>query len=740
MLRLLSIIAFCAFATYCAGQVPPSQVVPLTAQVDANAPSITLQWPAAGDAPFFQVKRKSLDAPQWEVRAELPGTATTFVDQEVAIGEVWEYVVVRSDRLPTMDTVCVAAGTNITFTIHDTGGNGLCCWTSDGHWEIHACGELIARGGEFGFQDQFSFTMCGTSQCEELVVKIYPDHSFDEISWQVTSDQDVVLGSGMPGMAPRFGYILTGIEVPAVEQQGTLIMLVEASVSEPLTEELARLEKDLIGEGWLVVRHDVDADLPPMKVKDLIQATANATEDLRAVFLIGHVPVPYSGKIAPDEHSDHVGAWPADLYYAELNGEWTDDSLVWSPGSVSTRNHNVPGDGKFDQSTLPSDVDLILGRVDLRDLPILGVDEVELLREYLDRDHAFRSGESQFQRRAVIDEHFSSLDHESAVYRSCIPMFGEGQVYEAPFIATLSTTPHLWAMAGGPGSYTSAAGVGSSTDIANTQLNGAFAHLLGSYFGDWDVPNNFMRSILGKGMLGVVWGLQEMAFHHMALGLPIGESVRRSQNSHYETYERHGRLVHLALMGDPTLALLPIKRVDHLMVDSTPNGILLNWSPVDDDILGYHVFRRAADTEHFQRITDTPVQTTTFLDPTTIFGDLHYMVRPLKLEFTASGSYYVLGTGALAEISYTVGMQEERRSDLKVFPSPSQGIFTISIPEWEQNWDVRLFGLSGHEVTIWTERTRTGMQVHSEAADGLYILQVDDGAGNSYRVPVTIVR
>ena len=51
---------------------------------------------------------------------------------------------------------------------------------------------------------------------------------------------------------------------------------------------------------------------------------AAAHADLESVFLLGHVPVPYSGQINPDGHSNHVGAWAADVYYGELDGNWTD--------------------------------------------------------------------------------------------------------------------------------------------------------------------------------------------------------------------------------------------------------------------------------------------------------------------------------------------------------------------------------------------------------------------------------
>jgi hypothetical protein len=43
----------------------------------------------------------------------------------------------------------------------------------------------------------------------------------------------------------------------------------------------------------------------------------------------------------------------ADVYYADLDGTWTDAS-VNNTSASSPRNHNVRGDGKFDQSKVPS--------------------------------------------------------------------------------------------------------------------------------------------------------------------------------------------------------------------------------------------------------------------------------------------------------------------------------------------------------------------------------------------------
>jgi hypothetical protein len=86
------------------------------------------------------------------------------------------------------------------------------------------------------------------------------------------------------------------------------------------------------------------------------------------VFLLGRIRVPYSGDIYPDGHPDHEGAWPADVYYADMNGAWTDNAVNVTVAN-DERHRNVPEDGKFDQSVLPTDVELQIGRVDFANMP-----------------------------------------------------------------------------------------------------------------------------------------------------------------------------------------------------------------------------------------------------------------------------------------------------------------------------------------------------------------------------------
>src|SRR5215210_5929206 len=53
------------------------------------------------------------------------------------------------------------------------------------------------------------------------------------------------------------GYLLGGIELPLNDQRGKLLLVVDSTHAEALAEPLKRLELDLAGDGWTVLRRDV---------------------------------------------------------------------------------------------------------------------------------------------------------------------------------------------------------------------------------------------------------------------------------------------------------------------------------------------------------------------------------------------------------------------------------------------------------------------------------------------------
>ena len=456
-----------------------------------------------------------------------------------------------------------------------------------------------------------------------------------------------------------FGYVYAGINAPLIEGRGKLILIVDSLFTTDLANELTRLEQDLVGDGWMVIRHDVSRTDSPSNIKSLIQADYNADPaNVRTVFLFGHVPVPYSGNLNPDGHPDHQGAWPADAYYGDMDGSWTDSS-VNNTGAQRQANWNVPGDGKFDQSELPSDIELEVGRVDLATMTCFSNKtparyEEDLLRQYLNKDHAFRQGLLAIQRRGLVCDNFGEKSGEAFAasgWRNFAAFFGADNVTSVAgwdYFSTLSSDSYLWSYGCGGGSYYTCDGIGSSDDFANTDVKTVFLMLLGSYFGDWDNESNFLRAPLGStsSALVVAWaGRPHWFLHHMGLGETIGYSARLSQNNRNggtyspQNYATHD--IHIALMGDPTLRLHPVIPPSGLNGTASIKGMTLSWtSSPDTDLQGYHVYRATAPSAAFVRLTgDSPLQQTTFTDSTATTNSFTYMVRAIKLEHSGSGTY-----------------------------------------------------------------------------------------------------
>jgi hypothetical protein len=465
------------------------------------------------------------------------------------------------------------------------------------------------------------------------------------------------------------GYVNAGIALPAVSARGRVLLIVDATMATPLATELARLEQDLIGDGWTVARQDVARTASVPSVKAAIQALYQLDPArTRALLLFGHVPVPYSGNIAPDGHPEHQGAWPADVYFGDMNGTWT-DTVVNNPNAARPENRNIPGDGKFDQSILPSDVELEVGRVDLADMFSVppGVNETELLRRYLNRNHDFRHRAGNYTavgRRGLIDDNFGFFGGEAFAasgWRNFTAMFGSGpgNVVAGDWFTTLDNNSYLWAYGCGSGTYQSASGVGSTSTFGAARSLAVFTMLFGSYHGDWDNAEAFLRAPLAGTLdslgLACMWaGRPAWHVQHMALGETLGYGARLTQNNTGSSASGYAannaaRFIHIALMGDPTLRLHPVAPPTSLTSDSSSGLPVLTWTAAAEPVPGYRVLRATSAAGPFQLLAHASIATPTFTDRSGVPGhSYHYLVQSLKLETSASGTYHNTSQGAFA--------------------------------------------------------------------------------------------
>lgn len=567
------------------------------------------------------------------------------------------------------------------------------------------------------------------------------------------------------------GYTLAGIEAIPKFFRGTALLLVDETLREGLNDDLIVLQSDLEAEGYNVViknapRAEKFDKNKVIATKQIINEQIAINPDLSTIILIGRIPVPYSGDFNPDAHPDHRGAWPADVYYATSDNLWTDQS-VDNKGASREENRNVPGDGKFDLITLPSyyTVPIAVGRIDMYGMKLFydttkANPELELIKKYLRRNHKYRIGEIEPERRALIDDNFSAQSYPEAFaasgWRSFLNFFPSNLVKAEDYISILSTKSYLWSYGCGGGSYTSCGGIGNTSDFANKGMNGIFTFLFGSYFGDWDIENNFLRAPLAakEGALTIGWsGRPHWFVHHMNLGEPIGTSLLAIQNNNniylpniYYTaqfpngvlYTTGTRQVHIALLGDPTLKMFNkrIPEPKNLQIVEQPNGYLkLKWeAPQGLADPKFLVYRNTEKNPKLVLVTSLPISDTEFEDKFLFDGVVNYKVVAIGLDSSRSGSFYVPSRPASGSIK-TVDVKESTNLLVSVFPNPATDHLKIYLNSNENVSKILITDILGNPVKIFDYSLLPVNQVsltwdlldnyNQKIENGVYIIKIE---------------
>lgn len=529
------------------------------------------------------------------------------------------------------------------------------------------------------------------------------------------------------------GYVLSAIQYRITDFRGGCLIVLDTTITTGLENELTRWMDDISGDGWSVSTINVARDMSPIAVREAIIATANADPDISSVILFGRVPVLYSGNLYPDGHPDHQGAWPADGIYGDINADYTDVTINTTTAG-RPENWNIPGDGKYDQSIFKSKLELAVGRIDMFNMPSFALDESALLKRYLDNDHNFRTGITSYQQRALIDDNFGAFAGEafaSSGWRSYAPLVGNGNIAELDYFTTMYDNSYICSYGCGGGWFQGASGVGSSTDFAADTVKTVFTFLFGSYFGDWDVNDSFLRAPLAGGnALTNAWaGRPHWSLHYMGLGYPIGYASRSTQNNQ-STYTSNifPKWVHIALMGDPTLRMQIVDPVPemHCALSDTPNAIDIHFTPsTDPDVIGYHIYRSATMYGKYERISDDIVSTSPFTDLSPIDGSNYYQVRPVALAVTPSGSFYNTGIGLRDSIS--IDVTAIATTDLMpwhIFPSPANDVISIAIDASLIGTEAFIADQTGRMVIhLQLDATQNKVDV-SALPDGVYYIHI----------------
>jgi len=472
----------------------------------------------------------------------------------------------------------------------------------------------------------------------------------------------------------RSPVVAAGIELGPIERRGKVLLLVDETLAAPAAAELGLLERDLVGDGWRVVRRNVPRDdgryltrLQAQALKNQIIAEYNSDPaNVKAVLLVGHVPVPYCGWSAPDGH--FFRALPCDGYYGDIDGTFTDSSINQPSASNGERGRNIPGDGKFDQNAFPSDIDLSVGRIDVANMPAFGDPEVVLLKRYLAKAHAWRHRRFRVDSNSLVNwtrpYHWGDFNTAYNLTDN-VYTFANARLYslngndlpgaDADYMRLLSRRSNLFAFTGSTGANDAAGGV-TTAQIAARNILAPFTFEGGSYSVDWDQRNNLMRAFVAASGYALSGGWSEFPswyLHHMGAGATLGFSARANQNNEGLYFDLFGRAraFFLALHGDPTLRMFNVAPPSQLNATASGNGVALAWTAsADAPVGGYLVYRAPSIFGEFTRLTDAPVTGTTYTDTIPRTGDVVYMVRAVKLQRSPTASFWNLSEGAFVPV------------------------------------------------------------------------------------------
>jgi len=573
-------------------------------------------------------------------------------------------------------------------------------------------------------------------------------------------DEDVEKGKAYEYLFTRnisntnyFGTLSSGIELPPVHYRGAVLVVVDSALKTSLNDKINEFFIHLATDGWTVHQLEVGTAYDHFRLKDSIQSWYEGKPTRRqTVLLFGDIPVPYSGYLNPDAHAEHKGAWPADVYYGEFKSDWT-DKLDYS-FAQRAENKNFIGDGKFDNSKIPGEVKLQIGRVDLHNITSIGWDTDSLYYNYLNKDIAFRTGSWEIPNRFLFADRLKALGGEypgrTAVVTANALVGADNLnfVTDADFVDSLQAGPYLLSHACGYGSYT-----------GNTQIKTAdfklpaysvFGAYFGSYHGDWDNKNNLIRSaIAGPGYtLTSMWsGRPQWHLHTMGMGYPIGYSARLTQNNfidqYHETYDpgAFAGMVHVALHGDPTLRLHPVIPPSKLTatVSGDKKAVDLSWdASADPAVQGYYVYRSDSIHGVFNQL-NTQMQTgTTFKDSDPLKGTNVYVVKAAKLETSVSGSYWNLSNGPWKRVddvdgtAEIVSVHQVKKHALKLYPNPSHNAVTLTTDNVGETLQVHLYSIDG-KLSL-SNTIASGEQLNiSSMSPGVYLVIVQGEDHKVYR-------
>jgi len=523
--------------------------------------------------------------------------------------------------------------------------------------------------------------------------------------------------------AHDYGYIRAGIDVDAAGPRGTLILVVAENIVTGNEARLQTLLADLVGDGWKVrtIMTPVFVDNAyqydnngsngvysydyARELRNQIRCIYEEESDAKMIYFLGHTPLAQSGTSVyhPDGHGNRT-SYVTDFFYADIDGVWTDNAYSQAnPGpSGELSLPNLPGDGIYDPSRMPSMLELAFGRVDPVDCDTGGSvnttdthteTHAETVGIYLDKSHKYKNyqpygqpgAETLIGRRAILRHSNGGQNGASALAVQFLSIFG---LHNLEDFHTSSTEPQ-YLIDNGPFLYYGQNSQGPTGAAPGEK--GAHRYGMQSWWGDWWSRTGSRENIFGSENMSLTWiysGRWDTQFLLFPLGMneTYGEALRLSANYEWEEYftgnittssfyERREFLRNL--VGDPTLRMFPVPPPQNLT--ATPNGanVALAWdTPVDvTEFVEYRVFRSNSLLGDFTQLA-SGLTGTTFTDTNAPTGPKVYMVQAIHDVTTGSGNFLNNSQGVFAKVGLSID-----QFILPGFPAGSDVDFDLTVTD-----------------------------------------------------------
>lgn len=460
-----------------------------------------------------------------------------------------------------------------------------------------------------------------------------------------------------------WGYLEIGYGIPIKESKGNVIIGIDNIAYDSIRTEIEEYKDNLNLSGFnaeiiQVPRAEHFNAKAILQTKQIFKAKYQQLEErLDYIVLVGRVAVPLSGSASPDGHSyESAGAWPADGFYGDFDGKWTDYLIdTVREGLFLDYHNNSAWDGKWDQTNFPSKLEASVGRIDVSKQEYFEENEFELLRGYFRKNNKFRNGGFDYPRRALIDDKFHLLFREvfaAEAWMNFSALVGYNNIDSMNARYHLRENPYLFFWGAASGGYDGIHETAYSIDYSKYDYLGIFGFIFGSRIVEWTVVNNTMKAMIASNpsFLTSLWTVRPYwHLHGMGVGKTIGKSALYSMNTgekyRSHQFEPYVRAVFMNIIGDPTLEMLVVDPPENVLRTDNNGKVKLTWT-APEGINGFNIYFAEDISSEKIKLNDNLIKDNSFEIEKQ--GGV-FIIKSVKLQKTNSASYWQESIGKIAD-------------------------------------------------------------------------------------------